>query len=190
MRLLALSTWIRYMDCCDLPMPMPEGAYMGDYIQQIAKDFYDIKGLAYVAPDNTLLTKVEELLQQNLEKDTTLDAYANLVEETISKVHFDDIRTFALNAILDDIKQDLEAFGVTYNEWFCESNLYEDGLFEESIQLLKDGGYTYEKDGALWFKATELGDDKDRILVRSNGVPTYFASDVAIIYALTKILIR
>ena len=164
MRLLALSTWIRYMDYCDCPVPMPEGAYMGDYIKTIAKDFYDIKGLAYVPPTQELLPKIETLLASGLETDRLLDQYAILIEEAISKVHFDDIRTFALNAILEDIKQDLQSFGVNYEEWFCESELYQSSLFEESIQLLKDGGYTYEKDDALWFKATELGDDKDRIL--------------------------
>lgn len=179
MRLLALSTWVRYMDCCDLAMPMPEGAYMGDYIQTIAKDFYDIKGLAYVAPSDELLPKIQAVLASGEDNDRILDNYAALVEEAISELLFEDIKQFALNAILEDIKQDLAEFGVDYEEWFHESELYNSNLFEESIQLLKDGGYTYEKDGAVWFKATELGDDKDRILIRSNGVPTYFASDVA-----------
>jgi arginyl-tRNA synthetase len=179
MRLLALSTWVRYMDRCDLPVPMPEGAYMGDYIKDIANDFYTIKGLAYVTPLDALLPKIEAVIQSGEEKDRILDNYATLIEEAISKVHFDDIKQSALNAILEDIKNDLEEFGVSYDEWFYETELYRSNLFEESLQLLKDGGYTYEKDDALWFKATDLGDDKDRILIRSNGVPTYFASDVA-----------
>lgn len=179
MRLLALSTWIRYMNCCEAPMPMPEGAYMGDYINDIAQDFYNLKGLAYTIPTQDLLPQVEAILHSGEDKDRVLDNYAALVEEAISEVRFNDVKQFALNAILDDIKNDLAEFGVNYDEWFYESELYNEDLFDQSIQLLTDGGYTYEKDGALWFRATDLGDDKDRILIRSNGVPTYFASDVA-----------
>jgi len=179
MRLLALSTWVRYMQNGELDVPMPEGAYMGDYIKDIAEDFHTIKGMAYAPATSELLPKIETILNSGEEKDRVLDDYANLVEETISALHFEDIKRFALNAILDDIKKDLAEFGVTYDEWFHETELYNNHLFEQSIQLLKDGSYTYEKDGAVWFKATELGDDKDRILIRSNGVPTYFASDVA-----------
>jgi arginyl-tRNA synthetase len=179
MRLLALSTWIRYMDLCETPVPMPEGIYMGTYMKDIAKDFYHLKGLAYAVSTKTLIPKIEAILQSGQENDRILDQYADLVEDTISPSHYEDIKKFTLHTILDDIKDDLSEFGVHYDSWFFESALFEEKLFEESIQLLKDGGYTYEKDGALWFRATQLGDDKDRALIRSNGVPTYFASDVA-----------
>src|SRR3990167_5538709 len=68
---------------------------------------------------------------------------------------------------------------VIYNEWFLESKLYENGWLQTGIDVLKKQNFTFEQDGALWFRATELGDEKDRVLVRANGVPTYFASDVA-----------
>ena len=78
-----------------------------------------------------------------------------------------------------DIKKDLEDFGVHYDQWFSEAGLYQEGLVEETIQALKDSGYLYEKDGALWFRSTAFGDEKDRVVVRANGQTTYFASDIA-----------
>jgi arginyl-tRNA synthetase len=179
MRLLALSTWIRYMDLCETPVPMPEGIYMGDYIKDIAKDVYKQWGKLYSVNTPALMKTIHAMLASNQDNDRIIDNYADLVEETISIEHFEAIKQFTLQTILEDIKNDLSEFGVHYDSWFFESALFKENLFEESIQLLKNGGYTYEKDGALWFRATELGDDKDRILIRSNGVPTYFASDVA-----------
>ncbi len=85
----------------------------------------------------------------------------------------------AANTILDGIREDLALFGVNFDVWFSEKSLYEKGLVESALAFLKERGHAYEKDGALWFRTTAFGDDKDRVLVRSNGVTTYFASDVA-----------
>jgi arginyl-tRNA synthetase len=86
---------------------------------------------------------------------------------------------YAGDVILDEIKQDLNDFGVCFDTWFSETQLYDQGLVEQSFTLLKEQGYLYEHDGALWFKATAFGDEKDRVVRRSNGVTTYFASDIA-----------
>ncbi len=96
--------------------------------------------------------------------------------------HEDDLRElgrYAGDAILAEIKQDLEDFGVRFDVWFSETELYRQGLVEKGFELLKGRGFLYEQDGALWFKATEFGDEKDRVVRRSNGATTYFASDVA-----------
>lgn len=85
----------------------------------------------------------------------------------------------AANTILEGIRQDLALFGVSFDVWFSEKSLYEKGLVESALDFLKQRGHAYDKDGALWFRTTAFGDDKDRVLVRSNGVTTYFASDVA-----------
>jgi arginyl-tRNA synthetase len=85
----------------------------------------------------------------------------------------------AANTILEGIRQDLALFGVSFDVWFSEKSLYEKGLVESALDFLKQRGHAYGKDGALWFRTTAFGDDKDRVLVRSNGVTTYFASDVA-----------
>ncbi len=81
--------------------------------------------------------------------------------------------------IRDGIDADLEDFGVRFDNWYSEQSLYDRGEVEKGIALLKERGLTYEQDGAIWFKTTDFGDDKDRVLIRSNGVTTYFASDVA-----------
>jgi arginyl-tRNA synthetase len=86
--------------------------------------------------------------------------------------------------LLDDIRSDLEAFGVHYDRWFSEQFLHDSGTLEHTIDRLRQSGYAYEKDGALWFRSTDFGDEKDRVVVRENGLPTYFAPDIA--YHLDK----
>ncbi len=95
-----------------------------------------------------------------------------------------DLGRYAGDVILAEIKQDLEDFGVGFDNWFSETELYRQGLVEKCFELLKERGYLYEQEGALWFKATEFGDEKDRVVRRGNGATTYFASDVA--YHLLK----
>ena len=85
---------------------------------------------------------------------------------------------YAAGRILEGIKKDLSDFGVRFNVWFSEKSLYERDLVPQAMETLKARGYAYEEDGALWFKATAFGDEKDRVLIRTNGVPTYFASDI------------
>jgi arginyl-tRNA synthetase len=96
--------------------------------------------------------------------------------------HSDDLLRlgrFAGDVILNEIKQDLKDFGVRFDNWFSETRLYEWGRMEKTFDLLLERGLLYEQDGALWFKAADFGDEKDRVVRRSNGATTYFASDVA-----------
>jgi arginyl-tRNA synthetase len=86
---------------------------------------------------------------------------------------------YAAKVILDGIKQDLEDFGVRFDHWFSETELYRRNLVEDSFRLLKEKGFLYEHEGALWFKATAFGDEKDRVVRRGTGATTYFASDIA-----------
>jgi arginyl-tRNA synthetase len=86
---------------------------------------------------------------------------------------------YAGEVILADIKKDMAAFGVGFDTWFSETRLYDQGLIDQGFAWLKDQGFLYEADGALWFKATAFGDEKDRVVRRSNGATTYFASDIA-----------
>lgn len=86
---------------------------------------------------------------------------------------------YALEKNIRRMKTDLENFGVHFDVWFSEQSLHDSGRVDEVIKLLTDKGYTYEKDGALWFKASEFGAVKDEVLIRANGLPTYFASDIA-----------
>ena len=95
---------------------------------------------------------------------------------------------FALPKNIDGLKTDLEKYRITYNTWFKESTLHNNGETDKIINLLKESGYTYETEGALWFKATEFGCDKDFVLVRANGVPTYVVPDIA--YHYNKLVTR
>ncbi|MCE5184167.1 MAG: arginine--tRNA ligase [Synergistaceae bacterium] len=81
--------------------------------------------------------------------------------------------------VTEMIRKDLEEFGVTFDVWFSEKSLYDNGQVEPAMEELKKRDYAYEEEGALWFRSTLFGDDKDRVLIRTNGVPTYFTSDVA-----------
>lgn len=86
---------------------------------------------------------------------------------------------YALEKNVAALKTDLENYRIFYDVWFRESVLHESGAVNEVIELFKKSGHTYEKDGALWFKSTDFGEEKDNVLVRANGIPTYFAADVA-----------
>lgn len=89
---------------------------------------------------------------------------------------------YALPINIKNLELDLGKYRIIYDNWFHESTLHNDGSVQRIIEKLKASGYTYEQEGALWFRSTELGDDKDRVLVRANGVPTYFVPDIAYHY--------
>ena len=103
------------------------------------------------------------------------DSCLNVAEEEALPLFSD----YAGKRILDGIRNDLQEFGVNYDRWFSEKSLYENGAVDRVIENLKEAGHIYEKDGALWFRSTALGDEKDRVVVRANGMTTYFASDLA-----------
>ena len=103
------------------------------------------------------------------------DRFLNMSEEERLK----EFRTIALKEKLAALKEDLEAFNVTYDEWFSEQTLHDANAIKNACDLLAERGYLYEEGGALWLKATEYGDDKDRVVIRDNGIPTYFAADIA-----------
>lgn len=103
------------------------------------------------------------------------DKFLHMDEEK----RIEEFRTIALKEKLAALKEDLEAFNVTYDVWFSEQTLHDANKIKEACDYLTERGYMYEKDGALWLKATEHGDDKDRVVIRDNGVPTYFAADIA-----------
>ncbi|RME47372.1 MAG: arginine--tRNA ligase [Chloroflexi bacterium] len=99
-----------------------------------------------------------------------------------------EIGKIALQKMIDLIKQDMALMGVRFDRWYTESSVYETGLFDQVLEMLREKGYVEEKEGAIWFTSTELGEDKDNVIVRSNGHPTYFASDIA--YHYDKFILR
>lgn len=95
------------------------------------------------------------------------------------KERLEQFRTIALKEKLAALKEDLAAFNCEFDVWFSEQSLHDADAIRKACDVLRERGYLYEKDGALWLKATEHGDDKDRVVIRDNGVPTYFAADIA-----------
>ena len=184
MNILAASVWIRYCQLFSSEIKMMQQGYQGDYLIPIAKKLKDEK--------SDSLFKIEESLIQKLNCEDQDDEFTDQLVESlrvILKEEFQYIREFALSEILHLIKADLEQCGVHHNAWFSESSLYgndgnTDSKVDGSIEELKSRGFIYEEGGAIWFKSSSLGDDKDRVLKRGNGEYTYFASDVA--YHLDK----
>ena len=184
MNILATSAWIRYCQLFSSEIKMMQQGYQGDYLIPIAKKLKDEK--------SDSLFKIDESLIEKLNSEDQDDEFTDQLVESlrvILKEEFQYIREFALSEILHLIKADLEQCGVHHNAWFSESSLYgndggTDSKVDGSIEELKSRGFIYEEGGAIWFKSSSLGDDKDRVLRRGNGEYTYFASDVA--YHLDK----
>ncbi len=133
-----------------------------------------------------LLGKTIDFPQDCYQGDYIREMAAEVIEaqgDSYSKVPEDEgIRYFADyggKKILAGIDEDLQAFGVHFDNWYSEQGLYDRGQVDQGVALLKEKGYAFEKEGAIWFRTTDFGDDKDRVMVRSNGATTYFASDVA-----------
>ena len=123
-----------------------------------------------------------DLMKELKERDG--DKYLDMDSEERQQVFI----RYALKKNLDKIRTDLANFGVNFDVWFSEQSLYDSGEISDTIEYLKEKGYTYEQEGAIWFKASEFGVEKDEVLIRSNGIPTYFAGDIA--YHRNKFITR
>ncbi len=195
MDILATSTYLRYLQLLGLELVFPKNAYQGNYVKEIAQSIIDQQGNAYQQD----VAAVYQDVPADVEYADELDADGNKVVLSGDKEkHIDGLifnsqqllgagyRVFhqaALTAILDDIKDDLGEFSVSFDQWFSEATLAE--KIDEALATLDQRGYLYEKDGNIWFKSTEFGDEKDRVVKRRNGQTTYFASDIA--YHLNKL---
>jgi arginyl-tRNA synthetase len=177
MRILALSVWIRYLQIQNIDISLPDQAYAGDYILPIARTLYDQYKHRFTAAYKVYLSATVETNKHDAQ--CFLDDCVCAAIEALGEKNFDIICNAGRHSILEDIKSDLQTFRVNMDAWFSEKKLLEDGYLQQCIDLLKTHGYAYEKEQALWFKAADFGDEKDRVLIRANGQPTYFASDVA-----------
>ncbi|WP_298135905.1 arginine--tRNA ligase [Acidiferrobacter sp.] len=178
MDILALSVWLRYMQASGHEVVFPETGYRGAYVADIAQ------GLARAWGDR-LERPISDILIANpdLDADALMDNWIARLKEALGR-QYETVHGFGLNAMLADIKDDLAAFGVQYDRWYSERGLVESGAVDRALQRLRASNDVYEKDGALWFRASRYGDEKDRVVVRENGAATYFASDIA--YHLEK----
>ncbi len=178
MDILATSVWLRYLEACGETFTFPSNAYRGDYVRDIAQKLVEFHGKNYSHSTATVFADLPLDEPEGGDKDDYIDALILRAKALLGdgyRVVFD----AGLNDILSDIKDDLAEFGTTYNQWFSERSLMDDGSIEKSLAVLKSNNYLYEKDGATWFKSSELGDEKDRVVIRDNGQYTYFASDIA-----------
>ncbi len=161
---LGLSVFLRMQELQGIDVNLPEGCYAGEYVKVLAlkakkkfKNKFLLKGI-----DTSSLE--------------SLDDWLNLIEDSFKD--FSDLSNFVIEIQTDQIKKDLDSFNVQYDSWFKESDLFQNNLIQKSIKKLKKNEVE-EKEGALWFKSTNYGDEKDRVLIRDSEEPTYFASDIA-----------
>ena len=186
MDILALSTWLRYLERFGIRVPFPSNAYQGRYVIDMAATIAERHG------DRFARVRVEDVLegtpgesdpertdpqateQRERHLDQLIANAKRLLGEDYAWIH-----EFALAEQLGDCRDDLAEFGVRFDRWFSEKSLYDTGMVERAVETLKKRGYLYEQDGAWWFRSTDFGDDKDRVVRRENGSYTYFASDIA-----------
>ena len=179
MDILATSIWLRYLERCGETVSFPVNGYKGRYVYEIADTIRSSHLDSYRRSVNEVFRGVPPDEPQGGDKEEHIDALIERAKQLLGPTHYREVFDVGLRAILDDIRQDLEEFGVVYDEWFSERSLTEHGLVDRAIERLLRSGHAYRRDGALWFRSTDYGDEKDRVLVRENGQKTYFASDIA-----------
>ena len=184
MDILASSIWLRYLEACGEKFRFPANGYKGEYIREIAANLLQQAGETLLRPEGEVFGNLPADEPEGGDKDAYIDAVNSRVRELIGDDGFRTVLDLGLAAILADIEDDLGEFGVHFDRWYSERSLAENGAIERALQRLRRQHHVYEKEGALWFRATAFGDEKDRVVVRENGAKTYFASDIA--YHLEK----
>ncbi|HEX6829783.1 MAG TPA: arginine--tRNA ligase, partial [Burkholderiales bacterium] len=193
MDILALSTWLRYLELCGVSLTFPGNAYQGDYVRDMARLIHGQHGNRYLraaeevlrdagpVPDFAQLQEADPEVKEGAEAslDQLIANARRLLGEDYAYIH-----GYALTEQLGDCRNDLAEFGVTFDSWFSERSLYDSGKVEQAVALLERKGQVYLQDGARWFRSAAFGDEKDRVVQRENGQYTYFASDIA--YHLNK----
>jgi arginyl-tRNA synthetase len=181
MNILAASVWLRYLESYHSELVFPVNGYKGDYVHTIAAELKRQHGDALLHSIEAVTEGLPKDENEGGDKERYIDAVIERAKQLLGDKYtlvFDE----GLNAIVDDIREDLGEFGVHYQEWFSEASLADS--IDAALKKLEDNGHIYEQDGAQWFRSTTFGDDKDRVVKRDNGETTYFASDIA--YHLNK----
>jgi arginyl-tRNA synthetase len=185
MDILAVSAWLRYLERCGEQFAFPANAYVGEYLVAVGEQLFAAVGTDLKRSASELFKSLPPDEPQGGDKDIYIDALVARMREAVGEVAYERVLRTALDGIVSDIREDLAEFGVSFDCWFSERSLSESGAIDRSIAALKKSGHAYLKDGALWFKSTDFGDEKDRVIVRDNGLKTYFASDIA--YVMNKL---
>lgn len=185
MDILATSVWLRYLELCGEKFSFPSNGYHGDYIYDIARELREDEGDKCRCKGQDVMDGLPPTESEGGDREVYIDAMIQRCKDVLGDEGYARFFDVAVNSILADIQNDLAEFGVEFDHWFSEKELESTGAIERAIKLLDDNGHLYVKDGATWFRATDLGDEKDRVLIRENGRTTYFASDIA--YFLNKL---
>ena len=186
MDILAASVWLRYLEACGEKIPFPANAYRGDYVRPVAEKLRTLQGETLRRPSAEVLKGLPADEPDGGDKDQYIDAVIDRAKKMLGagfRVVFD----AGLTEILADIRGDLADFGVQFDRWYSEQDLgdgKDGGPIDRALKRLRGHGDVFDLEGATWFRATEYGDEKDRVVVRANGQKTYFASDIA--YHLDK----
>ncbi len=185
MHILAVSVWLRYLELAGEELTFPANAYQGDYVWDIGATIHREHSDDYRFPAAEVFADIPADEPAGGDKEEHIDALIERAKALLGPDRYRVVFDAGLNAILDNIRNDLAAFGIEYQNWYSERSLMESDAVENCITRLQDAGYIYEQEGALWFRSTEFGDEKDRVVKRDNGQTTYFASDIA--YHLDKV---
>ena len=180
MDILALSTWLRYLAVCGEFVNFPGNAYQGGYVGAMADSIYALHGERYKRAASEVIAGAPDAAA---DPEDHLDALIANAKKLLG-ADYAYIHGHALEEQLGDGRNDLTEFGVSFDKWFSEKTLHESGLIDRAVEQLKKHGHLYQQDGALWFRSTAFGDEKDRVVRRDNGIYTYFAADIA--YHLNK----
>jgi len=176
MDILGMSVWLRLLEKDGISVPFPKGGYRGDYIRDIAAEINTV-GVATVSQDAVLADLPAD--EPAGDKEAYVEALIERSKSLLGDEGFDHVRQQSLDSIRDDIEDDLAEFGVTFDNWYSEQGLMKANRIDDALEILRKRDILYKKDGAEWFPATDFGDEKDRVVVRENGLKTYFASDIA-----------
>ena len=184
MHILALSVWLRYLERRGIAVGFPSNGYRGAYVHDIAATLERDVGGDFAVGAESLMDGVPPDAPAGGDKEAHVDALIARARSLLGTTRYERVFALARDVEVDDIRSDLAEFGVVYDVWFSERSLVEAGDVERVVERLRERGHVYERDGALWFRSTAFGDEKDRVVVRENGESTYFASDIA--YAANK----
>lgn len=174
MDILALSVWLRYLQSFAHDVPFPAQAYRGAYIEDIARTLRERDGETLLCGADSVPPATASADEERHLDDAIAAARAALGGEVFNRV-----RDYAKDIILAEIATDLRGFGVEFDCWYSEASLTRNGAIDAAIAELIEAGFIYQAAGAQWFRSTDYGDEKDRVVVRDNGVKTYFAADIA-----------
>lgn len=185
MDILGTSIWLRYLEKCGIDFEFPVNGYKGDYVYDIATEIETEYADKFVFSKEELMTDIPADEPHGGDKELHIDALIIRAKELLGDDNYRVIFDTGLNTIIGDIRDDLKHFGVEYQDWYSERTLEDRNLVSQALERLEKAGHLYESEGALWFRSTDFGDEKDRVVKRDNGQTTYFASDIA--YHMEKI---